>query len=162
MEKYLEMALSFLVILPIVTIIHELGHIISVKMFGGKISSITFGDGKELLKIGIIEIKRLYFLGGKITHKKLENDRKYKRILIILSGPLLNLFTYILFLVVSRYWGRSFILSRLITFSLLFCVSNLIPFSFGKTNTDGKQILDLILYGKSVYYKKEKIKRDKA
>ena len=153
MDRCVEVLFNFLVLIPITTVIHELGHIIPVIIFGGEITSIRFGLGNKLFNLGIVEVKWIYFLGGSFHYKNLQNYNKHKKIFIMFSGPLLNLITAIVLLTVIIIFGKSMILSQLTLMSLIYFVVNLIPFAFGKLNTDGKQILDLIIHGNSSYYK---------
>jgi membrane-associated protease RseP (regulator of RpoE activity) len=153
MDKYFGYIIDILIIFPIVTIIHEIGHTIAVKMFGGKISSVKFGIGPKLVKLGILQVNRYYFWGGNFSYSELQNGSILKQIIIMFSGPLLNFVTFILFIFISVNIEQSFFIDGLIKFSLICSIVNLIPFSFEKSNTDGKQILDLIVRGESYRFK---------
>ena len=155
MNDLTNFLINLFIIIPITTIIHEIGHTVAVLFFGARLTLMTFGKGKRLLKIGIVEIRLLYFIGGSFHYKNLTNYRVYKKVLIMLSGPLLNLITGMMFFCLILLRGSNTVLNNLVFFSFVSFIVNLIPFSYSGTNTDGKQILDLLKSGKSSYYKEQ-------
>ena len=52
---------AFFVLLPLVSLIHQLGHYLMALLFGGR-SEIILGRGKLLFKLGTIQVNRYYFL----------------------------------------------------------------------------------------------------
>ncbi|MDQ0483670.1 site-2 protease family protein [Guptibacillus hwajinpoensis] len=54
---------NFFVILPIVTLVHEAGHVLIARVFGGKVK-FCIGTGRTLFQIEQLEIKRNYFMQG--------------------------------------------------------------------------------------------------
>ena len=52
--------ISFFIILPIVTIIHQFGHFFFAKLFGGSLD-MEIGTGKKLFKVGRLQFNRVYF-----------------------------------------------------------------------------------------------------
>lgn len=53
-----------ILLVPICTFIHELGHALFVKLFGGKVIQVEIGTGPVLFQIGSVAFKRMFFLGG--------------------------------------------------------------------------------------------------
>ena len=49
---------SFLIILPMVSVIHVSGHSFMAMLFGGK-ASLDIGMGKRLVKVGPIQVRRI-------------------------------------------------------------------------------------------------------
>jgi hypothetical protein len=52
--------LSFFLILPLVTILHQLGHMFFARLFGGKVN-MHIGSGKLLTKIGPLHYNAFIF-----------------------------------------------------------------------------------------------------
>ena len=96
--------LSFIITISLVVIVHEFGHFIVAKIFNVSIEKFSVGFGKVLYKkqFGLTEFSlRLIPLGGfvkfyeesKIKDLNLFKDISLlKRSLIVLAGPLINLF----------------------------------------------------------------------
>ncbi len=63
---------SFLIVLPLVQIIHVSGHSFMAFIFGGK-GSLDIGMGKTLLKIGPIRFRTIYFIDSFCRYEGVEN-----------------------------------------------------------------------------------------
>lgn len=101
----------------IACIIHEIGHIIAIRLTGGKVSRIDFS-----------------WLGIKMTATPPVSLRS--GIIVQLSGPLANLLVFLM-LAIAENWG----------YTAIFCLAegifNLLPYSF----LDGGAVLDMIADG---------------
>jgi len=100
----------FIIVLGLLIFFHELGHFLAAKIFGVKVERFSFGLGPRLvgLKVGETDYRISAFpLGGyvKMVGEALdeevpEEEKKYsfshkavwKRMIIVLCGPLFNLF----------------------------------------------------------------------
>ncbi|WP_078380510.1 zinc metalloprotease [Sutcliffiella halmapala] len=83
--------LSFFLVLPLVTIIHELGHYFFAKIFGGKVI-VHIGTGNELFRIGAIRIRKLYFYDGWCEYITIsKRAAKVEKALVYLGGSLFNI-----------------------------------------------------------------------
>ncbi|RLQ95569.1 hypothetical protein D9X91_10570 [Falsibacillus albus] len=143
--------LAFFLTLPIVTFIHEAGHVLSARVFGAKIKFIL-GTGKTLLHVGPVEIRRLYFMEGWCQYQDLTYDKKWVHVLIYISGSMFNL-TAILFvnsLIFSGVFQPSIFFYQFVYFSVYYIFFSLFPFRTGDGKpSDGQAIFDVIKYGTS-------------
>lgn len=98
-------------------IIHEAGHIIAVRAFGGEVVGINFS-----------------WFGIKMTATPPAS--KFSGIIILLSGPAANLFTYVLLILRGN-------IGYFAIFSLAEGLFNLLPYSF----LDGGAALELFAEG---------------
>ena len=62
-----KLFIAFFVILPLVSLIHELGHVIIAKILGATNVKIIIGSGRILLNTRIFEIRKYYFYYGITT-----------------------------------------------------------------------------------------------
>jgi Zn-dependent protease len=142
--------LAFFLTLPLVTLIHEAGHVLTARMFGAKIN-FTLGTGKTLFKIGPMEVKRLYFMEGWCQYGKLKYDRKWAHIVIYLSGSLSN-FAVILLVNYLIYQGTlpaHIFFYQFVYFSVYFIFFSLFPFKTGNGQpSDGMAVYEVIKNGK--------------
>ena len=149
------MMLGLFIFEPIIVLIHELGHAFFNFIFGGKTKKIVIRKGKRLFSIGILEIRRWYFYSGQCSVKSPENDSKPLTIIMLLGGVLFQLFTGIILVLLVKLgiieYGNW--LDVFLNFSLFMAVSAIIPVTYpDNTNSDGKQIYQIIKYGTSWYY----------
>lgn len=91
----------FFIFAPIVMMLHEFGHVIAIKVFGGRIFEIHLTGGSPILKIGKIHIGK-FFYGGKVEWDGNSISPKYQRVIIelggvIMTGVLSVIFTLFLF-----------------------------------------------------------------
>jgi membrane-associated protease RseP (regulator of RpoE activity) len=83
--------ISFFLVLPTVTILHELGHFFFAKLFGGKVI-VHIGTGNVLFKIGSLRIRKLYFYDGWCEYITVSNRTgKIEKALVYLGGSLFNI-----------------------------------------------------------------------
>ncbi len=83
---------SFLIVLPLVQIIHVSGHSFMALIFGGK-GSLDIGMGKTLFKIGPIRIRAIYFIDSFCRFGELKTDNRFSHALVYAGGSLFNLIT---------------------------------------------------------------------
>ena len=118
-EQSLHSALSFIVTISLVVVVHELGHFGMAKFFKVGVEKFSIGFGRVLLrkKIGLTEFSiRLIPLGGFVMfyqNSKLKNINLFekvslfKRSLIVLAGPLIN-FIFAFFLLLFLNQGEQY------------------------------------------------------
>ncbi|MDQ0270913.1 hypothetical protein [Cytobacillus purgationiresistens] len=81
---------AFFLILPLVSLIHQLGHWTMAKIMGGD-SHLVIGSGKTFLTIGPISVKRIYIADSSCTYKGLKINNKLSHILVNSGGIIFNL-----------------------------------------------------------------------
>ncbi|WP_421384955.1 site-2 protease family protein [Bacillus salacetis] len=142
--------LAFFLTLPLVTLIHEAGHVAAARIFGAK-TNFTLGTGKTLFTIGPMEVKRLYFMDGWCQYDKLKLDRKWVHILIYLSGSLSNLVVILLinYLIYQGVLQAHIFFYQFVYFSVYFIFFSLFPFKTGEGHpSDGLAVYEVLKYGK--------------
>lgn len=103
--------LAFLIAVGILVTIHELGHFLMAKLLRVKVKDFSIGFGPAIFKkkIGETTYKlSLIPLGGYVRFENekefFQKEKLYKKILIVLGGPLANiLLTYILFVFIFYF-----------------------------------------------------------
>ncbi|CAN7415616.1 site-2 protease family protein [Rossellomorea sp. LjRoot5] len=143
--------LAFFLTLPLVTILHELGHILIARIFGAKIK-FAIGTGKHLINIGPLEVKRMYFMEGWCQYRELKYNKVWVHVLIYLSGSLFNLVAilFINFLIYEGVIPVHIFFYQFVYFSVYFIFFSLFPYRNGDGKpSDGQAILDVIRFGKA-------------
>ncbi|MEK3908478.1 site-2 protease family protein [Oceanobacillus profundus] len=146
MSLYLFVCLV-LIIAPICTFIHELGHACGAKLVKADRIKINLGIGKRQWTSAMNNLeltwRSVYFIGG-VT--KTERERPYNNseiIWITFFGPMFNgvaaTFIYIILEV-----NTNGLLQLFFWFNVWMAVVNLIPFKFKGKQTDGFTIFRLI------------------
>ncbi|MGN7229206.1 site-2 protease family protein, partial [Priestia megaterium] len=87
MPKFL---FSFLLVLPLVSLVHQLGHSIMAIFFGGRVD-FTIGKGKTIFKWKKIKIKSVYFLDSFCVYEKLKYDNRFTHACVYAGGAIANL-----------------------------------------------------------------------
>jgi hypothetical protein len=139
--------LAFFLVLPIISILHEAGHVFFAWLMGGKNIKVSIGTGKPVLKLGILEVRQYYFWYGLCTFDNIERKEKFANILIFLGGALFNLFGIIgvSLLVENEVLDTGMITYQFTYFSLYYIFFALLPMPYPDGNySDGKIILDLL------------------
>ena len=154
--------LAITVVIPLIILIHEMGHAFFARIFGGEITNITLGMGKKICTIGILDIRILYLAGGTSSYKNLKKDSKISKILILLGGVIFNIITMALVFVpalilypkynIESSLVLSTIFHTFLEFSFMVILFNILPIKMINMNTDGLQLYQLIRYGKSSLY----------
>lgn len=147
-EDMWKFFLSFFLILPLVTIIHQVGHLFFAKLLGCHVD-LHIGTGKMLCKIGCFNIRRFYFLDGWCEYKSLnqEDNGKVKRVLIYLGGSIFNVTAIILVngLILQDILKPNILLYQFVYFSVYYVFFSLFPVQFvNGCPSDGKAVVDII------------------
>jgi len=140
--------LFFYVVVPLVHLIHEAGHVSMAKIHKVKKTEIGIGIGPKIADFNFkgtqIRINIIPFLGG-YSSNDLTRELSHKEIAwISIGGPLFNLFSILL---VLPFWTPfQFSFSALfVYFSLWIGIVNLIPFKLGEKCSDGWQVASSLI-----------------
>lgn len=139
--------LAFFLLLPVISILHEGGHVFFAWLMGGKKIKVTVGTGKPLFRLGMVEVRRYYFWYGVCTFENIERKERFANILIFAGGALFNLLATIavMALVENGYLKEGIATYQFTYFSLYYIFFALFPMPYPDGNySDGKIILDLI------------------
>jgi hypothetical protein len=139
--------LAFFVLLPVISTIHEGGHVFFAWIMGGRNIKITIGTGKPAFRWGMIEVRQYYFWYGVCTFDNIKHQKKFAQILIFSGGALFNLLSTIavILLVENDMLKEGLVTYQFTYFSLYYIFFALIPIPYPDGNySDGKIILDLI------------------
>lgn len=149
MLSFNQILLGIFFFMPIITLIHELGHAFFAKLFKLSITSITLGDGKKLFSLGKLNINILYFWYGRIDVKSF-NISKSKKTLFLLGGIIFNLISIIIIrYLININFISTFFFQTFITFSEFMIIVSIIPIKhFDGSITDGYQIWNLLMKNK--------------
>lgn len=139
---------SLFLVLPLVTIIHQSGHLFFAKLFGCDVD-IQIGIGKMLCKIGPFYIRKLYFFDGWIKYKGLHQKKngKMQRILVYLGGSIFNITAIILInsFIIQDILNPNIMLYQFVYFSVYYVFFSLFPAEYLNGNpTDGQAVLNII------------------
>lgn len=147
LEDIPKFILAFFILLPVISIIHEGGHVFFAWLMGGRNIKITVGTGKPVFHWGIIEVRQYYFWYGVCTFDNIKRQHKIANILIFSGGALFNLLSAIavILLVERGVLEEGLVIYQFTYFSLYYIFFALIPMPYPDGNySDGKIILDLI------------------
>ena len=146
MQEQLINFVMYIIYIPIVIIIHELGHALFVVLFGKEVREIQLGFGEDLFRIKKFVVKRsMGWSVGYCSWENIDSLAWYKKLLIFLGGIILNLLTATLVWIFGdvQYadWYRAFIVV-----SYFIAVINLFPFksNITKIDSDGLQCIKLL------------------
>ncbi|MGD6775152.1 MULTISPECIES: site-2 protease family protein [Bacillaceae] len=139
--------LSFFLVLPIVTIIHELGHYFFAKLFGGKVI-VHIGTGNVLFKFGSIRIRKLYFYDGWCEYISISKKAsKLDKILVYLGGSIFNILSIFLLntLILNEVLEPSIFFYQFTYFSFYFLFFSLFPINhLNGCPSDGMAALNIL------------------
>lgn len=139
--------LAFFFVLPVISILHEGGHVFFAKLMGAKNIRVIIGSGKPLFHIGILEVRKYYFWYGVCSFEKIERKEKFANVLIFLGGVLFNFIGTVLIMIAieKKIIESSMITYQFTYFSLYYIFFALLPMPYPDGNySDGKIILDLL------------------
>jgi len=137
---------SFFLVMPIVTIFHQLGHMFFARIFGGHVN-MHIGSGKLLTKIGRLHIRRLYFYDGWCEYIALaKKEKRWQLILVYSGGSIFNLISILLVngLILMNEIEPGIFLYQFVYFSFYFVFFSLFPIWHGENPSDGMAVLNLI------------------
>ncbi|MCG1021696.1 site-2 protease family protein [Sutcliffiella horikoshii] len=144
----LDTLMFFYLVVPLVHLIHEAGHVSMAKLYKVKNTEIGIGVGPKILDFYFkgtrIQLNIIPFLGGYSTNAHTGKLSKKEIALISFGGPLFNLLSIVLML---PFWTPfQFSFSALfVYFSLWIGIVNLIPFKLGEKRSDGWQIASSLI-----------------
>lgn len=139
--------LAFFLVLPVISLLHEGGHVFFAWLMGGTNIKVTVGSGKLLFRIGILEVRKYYFWYGLSTFDNLKRNRRFSNILIFLGGALFNTLgaLLVMYLIENDMLQPSMVTYQFTYFSFYYIFFALFPMPYPDGNdSDGKVILDLI------------------
>ncbi|MDT0687241.1 site-2 protease family protein [Autumnicola psychrophila] len=139
--------LAFFILMPVISILHEGGHVFFAWLMGGKNIKVTVGTGKPLFRLGMLEVRKYYFWYGVCTFENIRRKEKLANILIFSGGALFNLLSTIavMMLVENGYFEEGIATYQFTYFSLYYIFFAILPMPYPDGNySDGKIILDLI------------------
>ncbi|MFQ3542863.1 hypothetical protein Q7A53_02175 [Halobacillus rhizosphaerae] len=144
--------INFFIILPIVTLVHEAGHVCVARLFGGKVK-FCIGTGETLFHIGPLEIKRKYFMEGWCQYEALTYNKTWAHVAIYLAGSGFNLLVILILnsLMSANILPVTLFFYQYAYFSIYFIFFSLFPYRNGEGKpSDGMAVFDVIRYGKAV------------
>ncbi len=149
---------QFIVILYIVLLIHEFGHIIMFRAFGVKLGYLRIGIGFPIIKYKRFELCIIPF-EGRVWAEEGSMCDTWKYVLILLGGSLFELLVAMLIFSYSRLFVVSGFIAELIVILLVTGIGNLIPF---ERDLDGYKVFVIFKeYVKKKFMKnKEVIQQD--
>ncbi|CCF06953.1 putative protein ywmF [Bacillus velezensis CAU B946] len=140
---------SFLIILPMVSVIHVSGHSFMAMLFGGK-ASLDIGMGKRLLKVGPIQVRRIYFIDSFCKFGELRIDNRLTSALVYSGGCLFNLASIFLInlLIIKDFLEPNLFFYQFVYFSTYYVFFALLPVQYGDNKlSDGLAVYKVIRYG---------------
>lgn len=155
--------LAFFVVLPLISFLHEFGHVFFAWLMGGKNIKVVVGTGKVIFTRGILELRKYYFWYGLCTFDNLKRNRRISNILIFSGGVLFNgvSVVVVMLLVENKVLEASMLTYQFTYFSLYYVFFALLPMPYpGGNYSDGKIILDLLLKRKHLGQKTFRIQWD--
>ncbi|WP_273854201.1 site-2 protease family protein [Guptibacillus spartinae] len=142
---------NFFIILPIITLLHEAGHVLVARVFGGKIK-FCIGTGKTIFHIGPLEVKKKYFMEGWCQYEDLSYNKTWAHVAIYAAGSLFNIIVILILnaLIYAEVLPVDLFFYQFTYFSIYFIFFSLMPYrnDAGKPS-DGMAIIDVIRYGKA-------------
>ncbi|GAB1768599.1 hypothetical protein [Priestia megaterium] len=145
-----KLLFSFLIVIPLVSIIHQLGHSLMAIILGGSVD-FTIGQGRTIFRWKKIKIKSIYFLHSFCIYEKLKYDNRFTHACVYAGGTIANLASILLVygLIVLGVLSKNLFSYQFVYFSLYYIVFSLLPFEYSETSlSDGRAIYDALRYGK--------------
>ncbi|WP_053360657.1 hypothetical protein [Bacillus sp. FJAT-27251] len=137
---------AFLLIYPVVSIVHTLGHAFFVRVFGGKFK-VEIGRGKVIFQRESFTIHRMYFLDSYVDYTPLKWSNHITHFFVHAGGVVFNLGTTFLlnYLIANGYLEPKSIFERYSYFSIWFATFALLPVEYGKGRYSDGLAMYLIL-----------------
>ncbi|ARS34680.1 site-2 protease family protein [Pontibacter actiniarum] len=139
--------LAFFLVLPLISFLHEAGHVFFAWLMGGKNIRVTVGTGSLLFRIGMLEVRKYYFWYGVCTFDNLKRKHRLANILIFSGGTLFNAISAVLviYLIENNLLEPGMLTYQFTYFSMYYIFFALLPMPYPDGSySDGKIILDLI------------------
>lgn len=145
-----KLLFSFLIVIPLVSVIHQLGHSLMAIILGGRID-FTIGQGRTIFRWKKIKIKSIYFLHSFCIYEKLKYDNRFTHACVYAGGTIANLASILLVygLIMWGVLSKNLFSYQFVYFSIYYIVFSLLPFEYSETSlSDGRAIYDALRYGK--------------
>ena len=145
-----KLLFSFLIVIPLVSVIHQLGHSLMAIILGGRVD-FTIGQGRTIFRWKKIKIKSIYFLHSFCIYEKLKYDNRFTHACVYAGGTIANLASVLLVygLIMWGVLSKNLFSYQFVYFSLYYIVFSLLPFEYSETSlSDGRAIYDALRYGK--------------
>lgn len=145
--------LAFFLVMPLISILHEGGHVFFAWLMGGKNIKVSVGTGKPIFNWGMIEIRKYYFWYGLCSFENLRKNKRWSNILIFFGGSFFNILGVlaVMTLVEQEVMETNMFTYQFTYFSLYYIFFALLPMPYPDGNySDGKIILDLLRGKKAV------------
>jgi len=142
-----KLFIAFFVILPVVSLIHELGHVVVAKLLGAKNIKIIIGSGRILWNTRVFEIRKYYFYYGYCYFENIDDSSRWKNLFIYSGGVLVNILVAVLLIYVisGEFIASSSFTYQFLYFSMYYVFFALLPMSYPDGNfSDGKIIYHLL------------------
>lgn len=142
-----EFFLAFFLVLPLISILHESGHVFFAWIMGGKNIRVTIGTGKTLFHLGILEVRQYYFWYGLCSFENIKRKETFHHVLVFLGGSLFNFLGVlaVILLVENELLDPNVFTYQFTYFSMYYIFFALLPMPYPDGNySDGKIILDLL------------------
>jgi hypothetical protein len=142
-----EFFLAFFLVLPLISFLHEFGHVFFAWLMGAKNIKVTIGTGKKLFSTGMIEVRQYYFWYGFCSFDNLKKNTRAGNILIFLGGSIFNAVSVVvlMFLVEQEIVEPGLLTYQFTYFSLYYIFFALLPMPYPDGNfSDGLMILNLV------------------
>lgn len=155
--------LAFFVVLPLISFLHEFGHVFFAWLMGGRNIKVVVGTGDVIFHKGILELRKYYFWYGLCTFDNLKRNRRFSNILIFSGGVLFNGISVVavILLIENKVLEASMLTYQFTYFSLYYIFFALLPMPYpGGNYSDGKIIVDLLLKRKYLGEKTFRIQWD--
>ena len=139
--------LAFFLVMPLISILHEGGHVFFAWLMGGKNIKVSIGTGKPIFRWGMLEVRKYYFWYGLCTFENLRINHRWSNILVFGGGTLFNLIglVAVIILVEQEVMGTNMFTYQFTYFSLYYIFFALFPMPYPDGNySDGKIILELL------------------
>ncbi|WP_176586293.1 site-2 protease family protein [Priestia megaterium] len=145
-----KLLFSFLIVIPLVSVIHQLGHSLMAIILGGRVD-FTIGQGRTIFRWKKIKIKSIYFLHSFCIYEKLKYDNRFTHVCVYAGGTIANLASILLVygLIMWGVLSKNLFSYQFVYFSIYYIVFSLLPFEYSETSlSDGRAIYDALRYGK--------------
>lgn len=139
--------LAFFLVLPVISFLHEAGHVFFAWLMGGRNIKVTIGSGDVLFRAGMLEVRKYYFWYGLCTFDNLKRNKRLSNILIFSGGALFNAMAAVavVYFIEHNMLEPGMLTYQFTYFSLYYIFFALLPMPYPDGSySDGKVIFDLI------------------
>ncbi|MCD5325596.1 MULTISPECIES: site-2 protease family protein [Pontibacillus] len=155
----LYLMVSIFIILPIVSMIHEIGHLFFAVLFKAKNQTLDIGCGKPILQIGRLCFRKYYFFYSWCQFERLEKNTRFHYILVY-AGPMIfnilaaigvNALIYYDLIEGQKFWNL------FVYYSIYFVMFDAIPMRYPDGQpSNGLVVFEMLKDGKRATFQKEK------